>query len=190
MSVIVEGPYGTHCPVERYDAVLLVAGGIGITGVIPYVEYLTKKRAVSKILFVWIVQHTKDVFWMEDRIKDLFKQKNKVEIEIFANRDYTHTRNNSSIEKIDIAIGGHSNNNLMVSESFSDVSTIVSGEEEPKQYLNKPLPEKPLSFGSSVNQLVDHAINNSEDADWKEVIRTGYRPDISVYCAGLFLKVQ
>jgi predicted ferric reductase len=86
-SVTVEGPYGVHAPVERYQHVLLVAGGVGITGVLPYVEYLVKLQETNasniRIHFVWVIQGTPDISWVAGRMK-LLTNSNKLKINIFA----------------------------------------------------------------------------------------------------------
>lgn len=56
MSVLLEGPYGTSHPVERYERVLLIAGGSGITAVLPYVFELARREAPAKdVTVVWMV---------------------------------------------------------------------------------------------------------------------------------------
>lgn len=88
-SVMIEGPYGVHAPVERYQNILLVAGGVGITGVLPYVEYLVKLQESNEIAenveihFVWIIQGTPDISWVADRMKQLTSS-SKLKISIFA----------------------------------------------------------------------------------------------------------
>lgn len=66
--VVVEGPYGIHCPVERYDNIMLIAGGVGVTGVLPYVEYCTSNRVISRgnphVVFVWAVQSSQEAEWV------------------------------------------------------------------------------------------------------------------------------
>lgn len=35
--ILLEGPYGHHCPVSSFDSVLLIAGGTGIASAVPYI---------------------------------------------------------------------------------------------------------------------------------------------------------
>lgn len=44
---ILEGPYGHYCPVQRYDNVLLLAGGVGITAVFPYCNTLRISETIA-----------------------------------------------------------------------------------------------------------------------------------------------
>ena len=43
-SILFDGPYGQHLHLERYETVMLVAKGIGITGVLPYAGYLMQRN--------------------------------------------------------------------------------------------------------------------------------------------------
>lgn len=84
--VLIEGPYGVHCPVERYDTVLLVAGGIGITGMIPYAEFLV--NTVSKqqhVILIWTVGMAEEFSWVKDRLQKLVKT-GKFELCLFSTR--------------------------------------------------------------------------------------------------------
>lgn len=60
LTVLVEGPYGTHHPLDTYHTVVLIAGGIGITASVPHVKdyYLRKVKrdktlATQKIILFW-----------------------------------------------------------------------------------------------------------------------------------------
>lgn len=35
--ILLEGPYGHHCPISSFDSVLLIAGGTGIASAVPYI---------------------------------------------------------------------------------------------------------------------------------------------------------
>lgn len=86
MNVMVEGPYGHHCPVERYDTVLLVAGGIGITGIIPYAEYLIEHTPKQQhIMLIWTVAEIEEFNWIKDRLQMLART-GRVELCLFATR--------------------------------------------------------------------------------------------------------
>lgn len=90
MSVLVEGPYGVHSPVERYTNVLLIAGGVGVTGVLPYVEYLcdifgSPDCATTHITFVWTVATVADTAWIHDRLTTLFRSR-RVDIQIYVGK--------------------------------------------------------------------------------------------------------
>jgi NAD(P)H-flavin reductase len=58
MRVLLEGPYGNHHPIAAYDHILLVAGGSGITALLPYVFSLTASpRSIRSITIVWAVRN-------------------------------------------------------------------------------------------------------------------------------------
>lgn len=83
MTVLIEGPYGSHCPVERYETVLLVAGGIGITGIIPYVEFLAYQAPRQQhVVFVWTVGLVEEFSWIKDRLQKLVRS-GKVELRLY-----------------------------------------------------------------------------------------------------------
>lgn len=85
MSVLVDGPYGVHCPVERYDSILLVAGGIGITGIIPYAEYLALSVQYHEIILLWTVSSVEEFTWIDERLKWL-SETGKAKIKLYATR--------------------------------------------------------------------------------------------------------
>lgn len=86
VSVLVEGPYGVHCPLERYDEVLLIAGGIGITSIIPYVEHLVEHRPDARIVFVWVAQFRDNLRWVDDRLQKLIRASN-VDMHLYVIRE-------------------------------------------------------------------------------------------------------
>ena len=86
MPVIIEGPYGAHCPVERYDTVILVAGGIGITGIIPYVEFLIEHgQNQQHIVLIWTVGVIEEFGWIKDRLQKISRT-GKVELRLYMTR--------------------------------------------------------------------------------------------------------
>lgn len=85
MSVLIEGPYGVHCPVERYDTILLVAGGIGITGIVPYAEYLALSPHYHEIHLIWTVSSVDELTWIEERLQWL-SETGKVHIKLYVTR--------------------------------------------------------------------------------------------------------
>lgn len=44
--ILLEGPYGHHCPMSSFDSVLLIAGGTGIASAVPYIlEHMALSKA-------------------------------------------------------------------------------------------------------------------------------------------------
>ncbi|KAG5648723.1 hypothetical protein DXG03_000070 [Asterophora parasitica] len=58
MTVLLEGPYGTVHPVPSYEQILLVAGGSGITAILPYAFSIVNSspRHARKVTIVWVVR--------------------------------------------------------------------------------------------------------------------------------------
>lgn len=45
-TILLEGPYGHHCPTSSFDSVLLIAGGTGIASAVPYIlEHMSQSKA-------------------------------------------------------------------------------------------------------------------------------------------------
>lgn len=98
MPVLIEGPYGVHCPVQRYDTVLLVAGGIGITGIIPYAEHLVNDVTKQQhIILIWTVGNLEEFTWVQDRLLKLNKT-GKIDLCLYT------TKNSKVLENTDYAM--------------------------------------------------------------------------------------
>ncbi|KAL1405955.1 hypothetical protein Q8F55_007637 [Vanrija albida] len=55
ISVLLEGPYGESHDLSGFDHVLLVSGGGGVTGILPYVNTLAQHQRQRRIDVVWVV---------------------------------------------------------------------------------------------------------------------------------------
>lgn len=86
IHVHVEGPYGVSAPVIDFEEGLFFAGGIGITGVIPYVEQMAKSHAMNvvsrNVKFFWAIRDRSEIDPFAERLYSLNKLKN-VTIRIF-----------------------------------------------------------------------------------------------------------
>lgn len=63
LRVLTEGPYGHTSPVHRFDNVLFIAGGSGITAALPYLHDLVSRLSVGKCVtkkatLVWVVKNS------------------------------------------------------------------------------------------------------------------------------------
>ncbi|EFQ34035.1 ferric reductase like transmembrane component [Colletotrichum graminicola] len=90
-SVILTGPYGD--PILRNVTsdvnILCVAGGTGVTYVLPALMSLRRHSGASrKLELVWVVRHTRDIEWIRPEL-DLLEAEDgpKVVVRIFATRD-------------------------------------------------------------------------------------------------------
>ncbi|KAI8543758.1 hypothetical protein RHMOL_Rhmol08G0242900 [Rhododendron molle] len=84
IPVAVEGPYGpTSLDFLRYDSLLLVAGGIGITpflSILQEVEFVQssgKKRIPSQIQLIYVVKKSQDICLLESVLPSLLNQKSE-----------------------------------------------------------------------------------------------------------------
>ncbi|OHE94710.1 ferric reductase like transmembrane component [Colletotrichum orchidophilum] len=122
--VILTGPYGD--PILRNITsdvnILCVAGGTGITYVLPVLTSLKKHSGASrKLELVWVVKHRNDVAWVKPELDALeAEQGPKVVVRIFATRD---SRN--------ALFGPEQPGELSESESASE-SGNCSGEKQPQ----------------------------------------------------------
>lgn len=83
ISTIVEGPYGTiiRPGIERrYDNMILVAGGGGISAVLPWMEHIAQllaskesfdKCITKKVYLLWIVRGLSALEWAQQELKDI-----------------------------------------------------------------------------------------------------------------------
>ncbi|KZL81968.1 ferric reductase like transmembrane component [Colletotrichum incanum] len=112
-SVILTGPYGD--PILRNVTsdvnILCVAGGTGVTYVLPALMSLKKHSKASRQLeLVWVVRHMKDVEWIKPELDALEAEEGpNVVVRIFATRDASSG----------VSPSGHSNK-LSESGSTSD----------------------------------------------------------------------
>lgn len=92
IPVTVEGPYGVSAPVFNYDEGLLIAGGIGITGILGYVEKMNRNgsgKHKKHIHLVWIA-HSRKVFAIaKDTILRL-RDEGSVEISLYTRAEKSH----------------------------------------------------------------------------------------------------
>lgn len=55
INVLLEGPYGESHDLSGFDHVLLVSGGGGVTGILPYVYTLAQHQCHRRVDVVWVV---------------------------------------------------------------------------------------------------------------------------------------
>ncbi|KAI9303392.1 ferric reductase NAD binding domain-containing protein [Cunninghamella echinulata] len=70
--VVIEGPYGHTHPILQYDTAILIAGGVGTTATVPYLQeavYNARNMAVRHLVFIWVVQYEDQLKWSQDAIE-------------------------------------------------------------------------------------------------------------------------
>jgi NAD(P)H-flavin reductase len=81
-SVWMDGPYGgIHRPLDsRYDSLILVAGGTGITVCLPWITETIQRAKTSKHLFlkrvvlVWAIRQADATYWIADELDYIAKK--------------------------------------------------------------------------------------------------------------------
>lgn len=83
LEACVDGPYGTYHGdvLTSYDTLILIAGGGGISAILPWVQEFANARSkgiplqVSSVQVYWSIRHSEALTWIEDVMKelDLFK---------------------------------------------------------------------------------------------------------------------
>lgn len=91
--VILTGPYGEKATrdVRSSTNVVCVAGGTGVTFVLPVLQELARQpiSAQRVVEFIWVVRHARDVAWIQPELEELHKAQRalKLKIRLFATRD-------------------------------------------------------------------------------------------------------
>ncbi|TVY13064.1 Ferric/cupric reductase transmembrane component 7 [Lachnellula arida] len=84
-SVTIDGPYGKDLHLENYETVILIAKGIGIAGLLPYIRHMTYRRLskdkaheayrrgliTRKIDIFWVLEDNCQQEWLADWILEL-----------------------------------------------------------------------------------------------------------------------
>jgi NAD(P)H-flavin reductase len=84
-TVTVDGPYGKNLHLESYETVILVAKGIGIAGILPYVRHMTYRKVskdqehaayrrgliTRKIDIYWVLEENSQEAWVSDFMVEL-----------------------------------------------------------------------------------------------------------------------
>lgn len=99
IRISVEGPYGHRAPVEKYDTVLLMAGGNGIPGPFHHAYDLSKRESSSKknIKLNWVIRHPEALQWFQTELKALANT--NVEVNVYITAPKTDEVDTSSNEE-------------------------------------------------------------------------------------------
>ncbi len=94
LSALVEGPYGGTQTLHSYGTVMLFAGGIGITHLIPFVRdlvasYTSSTSAVRRVLLIWVIQSPEHLEWIKPWMTTILampKRRDVLRIQLFVTR--------------------------------------------------------------------------------------------------------
>ncbi|KAK9458672.1 ferric reductase NAD binding domain-containing protein [Lipomyces oligophaga] len=116
-----EGPYGISYPLERYENVLFIAGGIGITPVMAYTMKLKNNMEIKHISIHWAIKEAGSIEWVPEQLGRLAEY-DHISIHI-----YLTLKNDNSIP------------NDYNDQSFNGLKTSI---ERFKKYLEADLTEQ------------------------------------------------
>jgi predicted ferric reductase len=72
VRVLLEGPYGPSHPVHHYANVVLLAGGIGVTGIYSYAADLCRRKDLKiRVKLCWVMRDECSISWFFDEIEYL-----------------------------------------------------------------------------------------------------------------------
>ncbi|KAJ8096641.1 ferric reductase NAD binding domain-containing protein [Lipomyces tetrasporus] len=83
VRVWIEGPYGESYPIARYETVLLVAGGIGITAIMSYALDLKRRNTQQHVKLYWMVREQVSLAWVKDQLQELTEGGGLIDIHIY-----------------------------------------------------------------------------------------------------------
>jgi len=91
VDVMLDGPYGglSNRPERQFDKVILVAGGGGISAMLPWLShFLPILRAgsdrLTQVHLVWCIRHESAIEWATEQLQEVFVTcADKVEIQIY-----------------------------------------------------------------------------------------------------------
>jgi predicted ferric reductase len=97
LPVILTGPYGQSVTEKLTDDcnVLCIAGGTGVTFVLPVLLELANSSTTGSLELVWVIRHDHDRKWIAREL-DLLRASDRVKITIVATRDPTNLSSTSS----------------------------------------------------------------------------------------------
>jgi predicted ferric reductase len=91
LPVFVEGPYGGMHAVYKYDTVVFIAGGIGVTGTYSYASHLRKiVNDSQRIIFIWCIADEHPLKWFAAEVENL-EADPRFDVRIFISRCHTTT---------------------------------------------------------------------------------------------------
>ncbi|TGJ70091.1 hypothetical protein EYR41_006082 [Orbilia oligospora] len=100
-TAIVDGPYGISFPIDTYGTVFIIATGIGIAGVLPYIKntitgYNSFDVKTQEICLIWHLEREGDGEWVEDWMNEMLQADTKYILRIEL---YTPTRKTSDTQR-------------------------------------------------------------------------------------------
>ncbi|EIW72616.1 hypothetical protein TREMEDRAFT_12876, partial [Tremella mesenterica DSM 1558] len=125
LRVLIEGPYGSTHNLRGFDTVLLIAGGSGITAVLPYLHDLhladcSSTSHVRRIILIWAV---KDMEYASNVLKhELSEVSSMTEVNI-----YTTSKDESAIQALPESDSSSSSDEIVRSSMGENAEKVGEG---------------------------------------------------------------
>ncbi|KAK9311178.1 ferric reductase NAD binding domain-containing protein [Lipomyces starkeyi] len=104
VSVWIEGPYGDSYPIERYETVLLIAGGIGITAIMSYALDLKRRNTQQHVTLYWMARGQDSLRWVQDQLQEL-AEGGLIDTHIYVSRKTEEVNEKNQSESESTSIG-------------------------------------------------------------------------------------
>lgn len=125
MPVFIEGPYGVHAPVENYEAIYLLAGGMGVTATYSYALHMRNSMHYGqKLTFIWIIQDTTPLDWFGEEILSLMNYPN-IEVRIYITKEPLNAATSDSSSEISNGASNQIFDNSQ--DNGNDLESSISG---------------------------------------------------------------
>ncbi|WVW78668.1 hypothetical protein I302_100628 [Kwoniella bestiolae CBS 10118] len=187
--VILTGPYGVDImrDLGGEDNILCVAGGTGITFVLPVLLYLSKYGLTQgrMIELIWVVRHQRDTEWIAKELEDLRRDEN-IRITIRVTREIAIPGSNGmttptteSIRSKDL--DGSQSEKTQTQEDVEKNGAIIPVSYNPELYSECPC-NPPVYTSSSSSSTTPQIQMKNKVVDAEKAIEEGtephHRPDL------------
>lgn len=85
LKACVEGPYGANVDLHKYETVVLVAGGVGITHQLGFVQdlvhgYNQGSTSASRVVLIWIIPTVDRLQWVRPWLEEILRMEGSADI--------------------------------------------------------------------------------------------------------------
>jgi NAD(P)H-flavin reductase len=164
---------------NRYDNVLLMAGGVGITVIFPYLKYLASMNS-SRIRFVWVVRDEDSMNWFSKDIAEIVGSAN-VEVEIHITKSSTGQVGLAK-ERISTGLGAKRED---IGHPITEIKEVDS--ESSSQIKKVDSENSSISSGSNDHVVTNEKVEKVEEGGTTALARcimVGSKPSLRAVVAG------
>lgn len=113
VKAYIDGPYGHYEPLEKkYENVVLVAGGSGITAMLPHLSYLAKRLGrrecvTEEVRLIWAIKTKNALKWVEEELQEVLDiaPKGTLHIEYFVTSEKFAEESGEKYKDEEAAVG-------------------------------------------------------------------------------------